>query len=300
MPAALSVKWSDQGTAFAAALLILAWIMFTAEMVLARRLSGDLSAVQISFFRLFIQLVAFVPLLLYRPQILATKRLKLHGVRAGCSALVMPIYYFAFAVLPFAVVTTITFTQALFLVVLAALFAGEKVGRRRWVATAIGFLGVLLIVRPGMAAFEPMVLFVLSGALVAAALMLLTRQLGQTESGITIMTYVALFGCIYLGPPTWWLWQPMTTAHMLLLLGIGAIGTTGQFLFVHAFKRAEASALAPIDYVRLIFAVIAGYWLYDEFPDMWTWAGAAVIIASALAVTRLEHRAERAARSRAQ
>ena len=121
-------------------------------------------------------------------------------------------------------------------------------------------------------------------------------QLGKTESGMTIMAYVSILGTIYLSGPTWYLWQPPDAAQLLILVTIGIVGTTGQFLFVHAFKRAEASALAPIDYVRLVFAVLAGYFLYAEIPDLWTWTGAAIIITSALAVTRLEHRAERSLR----
>jgi drug/metabolite transporter (DMT)-like permease len=292
-----SPEWSRQSTAAAAALLILAWLLFTVEMVLVRKLSSDLPVVQVSFFRLTVQLALLLPFILANPSaILSTNRLRLHAVRAGCSALVMPIYYFAFVILPFAVVTTITFTQALFLVILAAVVGGERVGPRRWVATAIGFLGVVVIMRPGVAAFEPMVLFVLTGAMISATLMLITRQLGKTESGMTIMAYVSILGTIYLSGPTWYLWQPPDAAQLLILVTIGIVGTTGQFLFVHAFKRAEASALAPIDYVRLVFAVLAGYFLYAEIPDLWTWTGAAIIITSALAVTRLEHRAERSLR----
>lgn len=291
-------EWRSHGTGTGALLLILAWVLFTAEMVIVRGLASQLSVVQIGFVRLAVQLLAFLPFIIWRPKVLlGTKRLRVHLLRAGCSALVMPIYYFAFAILPFAVVTTVTFTQALFLVVLAGLIAKEKIGRRRWLATAVGFLGVVVIMRPGMATFEPMILFVLVGALIAAFLMLLTRQLGQSESALTIMTYVCLFGTLFLTLPAWFVWRPPDPTAWRLLLLAAVIGTVGQFLFVYAFKCAEASALAPIDYVRLIFAVIVGYWLYNEIPDHWTWIGALIIIGSALTVTRLEQRAERAPES---
>lgn len=282
------------GTAGAALLLVGAWGFFTIEMILVRELASELNVIQTSFFRATVQFVALLPLILWRPvAVLRTRRLGLFVVRAGSSALVMPIYYTAFAILPFAVVTTVTFSQALFLVILAAFIGQEQVGPRRWIATGVGFLGVLVIMRPGQEAFEPGVLLALLGAVISAYLMLLTRRLGRTESGLTIMTYVCLLSGLMLALPAWWVWQEPTAMQWQLLITLGLVGTVGQFMFVHAFKRAEASALAPIDYIRLIFAVIAGYWLYDELPDLWTWAGAAIIIVSALTVTRLEQRAEK-------
>lgn len=276
--------------ATAALLLTAAWALFTTELVAARVLAQDLAVVQITFVRLATQLVLLAPLLAVRGRaVLTTRRLPLHGLRAAASVAGMTLYYLAFALLPVAQATTLTFTQALWITLLAALLLGERLGRWRIGATLVGFLGVLVIARPGVGTIEPAMAIAVAGAFAGAMVMLLTRMLGRTESRLTIMSYVALFGTLLLAGPTWWAWQPIAAEHLPLLLVVGLFGTAGQFLMVRAFQLGEASALAPIDYVRLVFAVIAGYLLFGEVPDLWTAAGAAIIVGSAAYVTRREH-----------
>lgn len=277
-----------------AVLLAASWIFFTTEMVAVRLLAGDLSVAQIAVFRLCAQVIALVPVLAFTGAALfRTARLPLHFGRACCSAVGMLAFYLAFALLPLAVATTLTFLQAIFVLVLAALLLGETIGPRRIGAVVAGFAGVLIVMRPGLAAVEPGMLIALGGALVAALLMIVTRSLSATESRLTIMLYSALLGIGLLAVPALLTWRTLEVHHLPLLALVGAAGTTGQFLMVGAFQVAEASALAPVDYVRLIFAVIAGYVIFDELPDLWTWAGAAVILGS---VAYAAHRERLAAR----
>lgn len=194
----------------------------------------------------------------------------------------MVLFYVAFAVLPMALATTLTFTQALFLTLLAAIVLGERIGPRRIGATLVGFLGVVVAVRPGWIALDPNMFSALACALAAALTMLVTRQLGRTDSRLTIMCYVSMFSTLYLIGPAVWTWQPVAPAQFGWLLVLGLSATLGQFLMVGAFVIGEASALAPVDYVRLVFAAIGGYLVFGEIPDVWTWAGSAIIIASAL------------------
>jgi drug/metabolite transporter (DMT)-like permease len=207
----------------------------------------------------------------------------------------MVLFYVAFALLPMVVATTLTFTQALFLTLLAAVVLGERIGPRRIGATVVGFLGVLVVMRPDLTGFDPSMLVALACALGAALTMLCTRQLGRTESRLTIMCYVSLFSTLYLTLPALWTWQPVAPGQWGWLLVLGLAATLGQFLMVGAFVLGEASALAPIDYVRLVFTAIAGYIVFAEVPDAWTWIGSAIIIASALYVTYRERAVQLAA-----
>lgn len=280
-----------------AVLLASSWIFFTTEMVAVRVLSEALSTAQIGVFRLGTQVLALMPLALWAGGApLRTKRLRLHLARAACSSSGMVLFYLAFALLPLAVATTLTFLQAMFVLVLAALVLGERIGPRRIAGVAVGFAGVLIVIRPGIGEVDPGMLIALGGALVAAMLMVVTRLLSASESRLTIMLYSAALGLAIIALPAVLTWQPLEPRHLPLLALVGVAGTTGQFLMVGAFQVAEASALAPVDYVRLIFAVAAGYAVFGEVPDLWTWAGAAVILGAVAYVSHRERLAARAAR----
>lgn len=284
---------SRSRTVLGALLLTASWVFFTTEMVVVRILSETLTIAQIGVFRQAIQVIALLPLVLWSGgALLRTRRFSHHVARAACSVGGMVLFYLAFALLPLALATTLTFVQAMFVLVLAALFLGERIGPHRIGAVIVGFLGVLIVMRPGVQALEPGMLVALAGAFVASLLMILTRSLSATEARMTIMVYSAGLGLLAIALPAALTWQPVDRAQLPLLLLVGVAGTTGQFLMVGAYQVAEASALAPVDYIRLIFAVGAGYVLFAEIPDLWTWAGAAVILA---AVGYATHRARLAA-----
>ncbi len=283
--------------ALGALLLTGSWVFFTTEMVVVRFLSEDLSIAQIGVFRQATQVIALLPLVWWTGgAFLRTKRLPEHVARACCSSGGMFLFYLAFALLPLALVTTITFLQAMFVIVLATLFLGERIGPRRIGAVLVGFIGVLIVMRPGYVPLETGMFVALAGALVASLLMILTRSLSSTEGRLTIMFYSSSMGLGLIAIPAVFAWHPIDVVHLPMLLLVGVAGTTGQFLMVGAYQVAEASALAPVDYIRLIFAVAAGYLVFSEIPDAWTWAGAAVILT---AVGYATHRERVSAQARA-
>ena len=281
-------------TVLGAVLLTISWVFFTTEMVTVRLLSEDLSIAQIGVFRQATQALVLLPVVLWTyGAVLRTGRFRTHIGRAGCSVGGMYLFYLAFALLPLALATTLTFLQAMFIIVLAALMLGEAIGPRRVGAVTVGFCGVLIVMRPGIAEFQPGMLVALSGAFVAALLIIITRSLSATESRVTIMIYSSWMGLVLIGLPAFLTWQPIELRHLPLLALVGAAGTTGQFLMVGAFQVAEASALAAVDYVRLIFAVCAGYVMFSEVPDFWTCVGAAVILGAVGYATHRERLAMR-------
>ena len=239
--------------------------------------------------------MVFLPVVFWtRGEILHTKRFKTHVARAGCSVGGTYLFYLAFALLPLALATTLTFLQAMFIIILAALLLGESIGPRRVVAVIVGFVGVVIVMRPGVVAFDPGMLVALAGAFVAALLIIITRSLSATEGRLTIMLFSACMGLAMISIPAAFTWRSIEYEHLSLLALVGAAGTTGQFLMVGAFQFAEASALAVVDYVRLIFAVAAGYVMFSEVPGLWTCIGAAVILGAVGYATHRERLAARA------
>lgn len=282
-------------TLLGAVLLTISWVFFTTEMVTVRLLSEDLSIAQIGVFRQATQALVMLPVVFWtRGKILHTMRFRTHIARAGCSVGGMYLFYLAFALLPLALATTLTFLQAMFIITLAALMLGETIGPRRIFAVIVGFIGVLIVMRPGIAAFDPGMLVALTGAFVAALLIIITRSLSATEGRLTIMLFSACMGLALISLPAAFTWQTLEYEHLPLLALVGAAGTTGQFLMVGAYQVAEASALAVVDYVRLIFAVAAGYVMFSEVPGLWTCIGAAVILGAVGYATHRERIAARA------
>ncbi|MSP50431.1 MAG: DMT family transporter [Alphaproteobacteria bacterium] len=205
-------------------------------------------------------------------------------------------FFSAVALMPLNELTALSFTQPLFQTVGAALILGEAVRRWRWIGTLIGFIGVLIVVRPGTEAFTPVSLLVLFGASTYAAVALIIKSVADTESSITTVLYVSfMISCLSLPvAATVWTWP--SAQALAMTAAIGALGTTGWFAFAYAFKLADASALASYDFTRLPFIAVPAYLIFDEIPDLWTWVGAAVIFASSVLVTRAEARRGREAK----
>jgi drug/metabolite transporter (DMT)-like permease len=191
---------------------------------------------------------------------------------------------------------SISFARNLFIVAFAALVLGEVVRWRRWSATIVGFIGVVVVMRPGAGEFSPAYLVAVAGAATGAAITLTTRALARREAPVQIMAYIAIIctaGTLLPGLLAWE-WPDARQACWLAVIGI--FGPAGQYVAIRAFRLGEASALAPVDYARLLFAVAAGYLVFAEVPDAWTVAGAAIIVCSTLYITIREARLARAAR----
>ena len=262
-----------------ATLLATSWLFFTVEMTVVRLLVPEFSIYLIVFLRLATQAILLAPIAFNNwNQIAGTSRFKLHFLRASLSVLGMALFYYSFANLPMATATTLTFTVPAFVSVLAALFLSERVGLTRSLAIFLGFLGVLVIMRPGFAMFEPAMVVALLGAFFAACLFVVTRSLSLSESRFTIMFYSAWLGLALVSIPAYMNLVTINLVDALKLGIVGLFGTIGQFLMVGALQIAEASAIAPVDYVRLLLALLVGFFMFKEVPDLWTWAGSAIII----------------------
>ena len=160
------------------------------------------------------------------------------------------------------------------------MFLGELVNGRRWSATAVGFVGVLIMVRPDAAGVDLAALAAVGGTLLFGIAIIQTRILGRSDSPISIVFYYQSFSiAIYLIPTIIW-WQTPTPAEWAMLVGLAAFGTAAQVMGVRGFAMGEISIVGPMEYIRLVAAALIGYFVFAELPDTLTYVGAGIIIAA--------------------
>jgi drug/metabolite transporter (DMT)-like permease len=174
------------------------------------------------------------------------------------------------------------------MVILAAIILGETVRRRRWTATAVGFIGVLIMLRPGTDALQWAGLVALAGAGFAACVAISIRSLMRTENRSTSLAWLGLIVTLVTTVPGILRWQPPTLSEIALVIMMGCLGTLSQLCMMQGYKLGEASALAVFDYSRLPLAVLLGYWVFSELPGSHALAGAVIIIGATLYIARRE------------
>jgi drug/metabolite transporter (DMT)-like permease len=198
----------------------------------------------------------------------------------------------SFSVLPLVLVTAIAFSSPLFVVAFSHLFTEENVGPRRWLAVLAGFAGVMMIVRPGGSGFELVLILPVLAALFAGSRDIITRGLSRTESSISILLWSNLaVVSVALAVTSVQGWQAITGTAALLLLLNGALNAAAHFLIIEALRLGEASLVAPFRYSGLIWATMLGLVIWGDFPDSWTLAGAAVLVASGVYIIERSPRA---------
>jgi len=281
-----------------ALLLSLAALAFTLEVMLMRLVSLEASQPQVVLFRALAQLgvaLLWVGMHQHPGRYLRTGRPGLQILRGLVSLVVWVLYYASFRYLDMALATTLTFTSSLFAVMLAVPLLGERVGRARLGATGLGFLGVLVATGMGTGAFEPAAGLGLAAALMMALLVILNRVLARSEATLTIMFYIGVVTVAGSAPVAWWYWQPLSFPGLLLAVTTGGLGVLGMWFTLEAYRVGEVSALAPFPYLRLVFALAVGVWVFREPVVARTLVGAAIIVVSVVLSGHWERRRAMAA-----
>ena len=219
---------------------------------------------------------------------LATKRLGLHFLRALIAGSGQILVFYSLILLILADATVISFSRPLFMTVLAVILLHEAVGWRRWAATTVGFIGVLVAVRPGDGPIDAGWLVGLTAAFLFSIGLILIRRLASTEPPNRILFYYHLFGSLLSLGPAIWMWKTPTPEEWLVLAMVGVMTTIAMFCFVRGFAIGEASILGPMEYTRLVYATALGYVFFAEVPGPWTWVGSVIIIGSAFYIARNE------------
>lgn len=216
-----------------------------------------------------------------------TGRPAAHLARSVIGLTSMALGFSALALLPLAEATTISFIAPLFALALSAPLLGERVGARRWAAVAVGFTGVLIVVRPGGGELPLVGTLVALGAAFGVACVTVTlRSISRTESTQTTVLWFTLFSILMTGLLLPWFGQAHDAATWALLVAVGLTGGIGQLGLTASLRFAPIATLAPIDYLQLLFAVLFGWLLFGSQPALTTWAGAALIIAGVLSTIR--------------
>lgn len=274
---------------YGAILLIAAAAVFTADVTVLRFLSPEVPFAQIIFFRSLCQLGIVAAWITFtRPVLFRSGRKPQLVVRGLTSLVCWWLYYASFQTLDLALASTLTFSTSLFVVALAPLVLGERLGPLRGLTTVLGFFGVLLASEVQGLTLQPGILFGLGSAFAASILIFQNRVLARTEHTATIMVWIGLVASIGTLPSAVLGWTILALGDVVLLLSAGTLATLGMLFTVEAYRHGEVSALATFPYVRILFALGAGYFLFSETASLRELVGAAIIVVCGLLAR--EHR----------
>ncbi|MEO1492156.1 MAG: DMT family transporter [Pseudomonadota bacterium] len=273
-------------------IFILAAVFFSVMVALIKIVGQRLHITEILLFRQLTMVLIAAPVLWAGwPESLHSARPKLQVVRVGLAFMAMTLGFSAIVALPLAEATVISFSKTFFTTVFAIFILGEVVRTPRWIAVVVGFVGILIIVWPALSSdYGIWHIAALASAVCVSLVFIIIRILSQVDQPVTILTYQAVGVGILMIAPAIWFWQTPTLAEFGLLVLIGVVSVVAQYLNILAMKAGEASALAPLEYTRLIFAAALGYFLFAEWPEPRVWVGAALIIAAALYVLYRERK----------
>ena len=275
-------------------LMCVSTVAFSVMHVTIRHVSAELHPFVIAFFRNIFGLLFLTPLLMQSGFAqMRTKRLSLHALRGLLNIGAMLLFFSAIAITPLAKVTALGFTAPIFMAVLSVLILGERFRLRRWTAIIVGFLGVLIVLRPGFGVIDVGSVMVLASAALWAMTMILIKILSRTETSVAIAAYMSLFlGLFSLGPALT-VWMTPSFNAFLWLGVIGFFGSIAQVTLNQSLKETEPTAVLPFDFLRLVWTALLAAWFFGEIPDEFTWIGAGVIFASGVYIAHRERIANR-------
>lgn len=276
-----------------AILTICAGVAFLASNdAMAKVLIERYDPVQVVFVRNLIALPIVAAMVLYMigGAGFRTSSLHIHAVRGLLMLGGAYTFFKALETLALAEATALVFSAPIFITALSVPLLGETVGWRRWLAVLVGFIGVLIIVQPGAATFQPASLYVIGTAVLYALFMISARLLGPRESIWTMMFFVMLFPMLYATPFAMAVWVPVAAADLPFFAAQAIFGALGITLIGQAFRLAPAAIVAPFDYTALIWASLLGWFIWGDTPGAWTLAGASVIVLSGIYIVYRESR----------
>jgi drug/metabolite transporter (DMT)-like permease len=218
----------------------------------------------------------------------ASRAPRLQLVRSCLLFLTTVLFNAGLLTVPLATATAIMFLAPIMLTALSVPFLGEHVGPRRWLGVAAGFIGALIIIRPGTGGFDHGGMFLLGAALANSVYQLITRRVAAYDHPQTTFLYTALTGAVLSSLAVPFVWEPPVLSGWVLLVAMGVLGGVGHLFLIFAFDKAPAAVIAPFTYSALIWASMAGYMFFDEIPDLWTIIGASIITASGLYIFHRE------------
>lgn len=261
-------------------LLMGSTIFLACSDAMAKYLARTLPPVEVAWLRFAMFALILAPFIVINPGVLRSVRPGLQAMRALAMLASSLLFITGLRFLPIAEASATAFVAPIFVTALSVLLLSEKVGRRRWVATIAGLCGVLIVVRPGTAAFNVASILPILSAVAWACTLVATRLISGADRVITTMAFAALAGFLVLSAIVPFYWVAPNVTEIMIGAAIGVAATAGHWIVVMAFRYADASVLAPFSYSQLLWVTLLGFAMFGEIPDVWTFAGAAIIVAS--------------------
>ena len=264
---------------------VVAMMCFSALNATSKTLSAHYPVLEVIWARYFFAFIFMLAMFLPRSgrALFSIRRLDTQIVRGLLLFFSSYLFFHGVVYLPLATAASISLSSPIIVTALSARLLGEPVGPRRWAAVGVGFIGALIVVRPGHAAFDWHVLLIVASTVSSAFYQIFSRRYGQTErpdASATVATIVGTLAATPFVPFEWvtppWGWE------MALFAGMGVLAGTGHYFLTIAYSQAPAAVVSPFNYTQLVGSAILGYFIFQEMPDTWTWVGAGVIIASGL------------------
>ncbi len=290
---------TDNETARAMSMMIVAMLLLPGMDAIAKWLVGAISPGQIVWSRFFFQLTLLIPFVFRTKGPWLTATLHLHAMRGALIAAATVLFFTGLIYLPIAEAISIFFIEPMLVTLLSVVILRERIGIRRLSAIAIGFCGAMIIIRPTFSEVGWAVMYPVGTALCFSFYILLTRKLVRHEDPVRLQFLAGVFGCLVMTAAllvgTYSQFDILTavyptTDQWLLLGGLGLIATVGHLLVVHAFRHAPVGVLAPFQYVEIIGATLYGFVLFNDFPDLLTWVGILIITGSGVYIFHRESR----------
>lgn len=280
-------------------LMGLGMFLFAAVDTIAKFLTSDLHPFQIVWTRQLGLLVGALFLLaLHGRHLFLTAHPKLQLIRGLVAALSAAAFIFAIRHVPLADAVAVSFVAPFMVTLMAALILREPVGWRRWVAVVLGFVGSMIILRPGMGVVHPAAILVVVAAFFFACRQVISRAIAARDGTGTTILYTAMTAVFVLSVPLPWVWVTPSGPEFLLLVGLALLAGFAEVCVIRALELGLAVAVAPVHYTLIIWASLYGWLVFGQFPDAWTWAGTGIIMATGMYMLRREYLAIRRARYR--
>ena len=270
---------------------LLAWVMLPIMDGIAKYLSSDLPVLQITWARYFFTVIFTLPIMffLFKKDLVWTTKPKLQFLR-GLILLVANIcFFYSISVISLAKALTLAFIAPLIVTAFSPFFLGEKVGYRRWLAVIIGFVGSLVVIRPGFVEINLASIAALITGMMYGFYLIITRKLSSSDNPLLTLLLTGVVGAIIISLAMPIVWVQPSLKHWSLMAAVGIFACIGHFFLILSLKYADASKLAPFSYFEIITNIIIGYYFFGDFPDKWTFLGLFIIVSAGIYIFKREN-----------
>ncbi|MDA9889716.1 DMT family transporter [Candidatus Pelagibacter sp.] len=274
---------------------LLGWMFLPVMDGFAKYLSDDLPILQITWARYFFTVAFVFPIMFffYKKQLVWSDKPKLQIFRGLILLSANICFFYAISVISLAKALTLAFIAPLIVTAFSPILLGEKVGYRRWTAVAVGFIGSLIVIRPGFLEFNLASMAALATGLFYGFYLIITRKLSTSDNPLLTLLITGMVGALLVSLIIPFYWVKPTLNQWSLMAGIGVFACIGHLFLILSLKYADASKLAPLGYTEIIPNVIIGYYFFSELPDNWTYLGLFIIVLSGLYISRREYHLSR-------